>query len=204
MKYMHDAFHRPSQLNKRVEMVVYVLIAVSILLLIPELTLGSTHELVLTLKPLDEALLWFFGVEVSLRVLSFRPPALDFYSPRVIKGLKFHLMGRLRFCLRPLVLIDLITVLALVPALRGFRAIRLLRLLRGAKLFRYSSPFLGLARALSENRLLYALGFSLVGAATIVGGITIYLVERGTNPTLQSLGDGLWWALVTLTTRSTS
>ena len=37
--------------------------------------------------------------------------------------------------------------LALVPALRGLRAVRLLRLLRAASLFRYRTPFAGLARA---------------------------------------------------------
>jgi len=194
------AFHEPGPLQRRVEGCVYLLIALSITILAIDIVRGSDDPLVKALRPVDTGLLWIFGVEVMLRILSYRPPALDFYAPRAIRHMSFHVGGRLRFCLRPLVLIDLITVLAVVPALRGLRAVRLLRLLRAVRFFRYSNPFSRLARALVDNRLLYALGFSLLGAATLIGGITVFLIEREANPQINHLADGIWWALVTLTT----
>jgi voltage-gated potassium channel len=197
---IHRAFHKPGILQRRVEISIYILIALSIGILCIDIIRGSDDPLVQALEPLDTGLLWIFVFEVSLRILSYRPPALDFYAPRAIRHLRFHVGGRLKFCLRPLVLIDLITVLAVVPALRGLRAIRLLRLLRATRFFRYSNPFSGLARALADNRLLYALGFSLLGAGTVIGGITIFLIERETNPQINHVSDGVWWALVTLTT----
>jgi voltage-gated potassium channel len=97
-------------------------------------------------------------------------------------------------------LIDIVTVLALVPALRGLRVLRLLRLLRTAHLFKYANPFFGITRAFQEDRLLFTFAFSVLGIETILGGLTLYLVERGANPEINDVGDGLWWALVTITT----
>lgn len=48
--------------------------------------------------------------------------------------------------------------------------------------------------------MLFTFAFSALGAATLLGGTSIYLIEVGRNPTIQTLGDGIWWALVTLTT----
>jgi len=30
--------------------------------------------------------------------------------------------------------------------------------------------------------------------------VLFYAVEQGTNPNILSIGDGIWWAIVTLTT----
>jgi voltage-gated potassium channel len=40
----------------------------------------------------------------------------------------------------------------------------------------------------------------MIGFTTVLGGLIIYTIEVDRNPELNSLGDGLWWALVTLTT----
>ena len=199
---LHRAFHEPETRAYRwTEVAVYVLIAVSLLPLALELSLGRQNPLVVALEPLDKIVLWFFGFEVAARILSYRPPALEFYRPSRVARARSHVLGRLAFCAQPLVLIDLLTVLALVPALRALRALRLLRLVRVAKLVRYASPFAGLARAFQENRMLYAFAFSLFGLAVGIGGMTIFLVEGGEkNPSVKSLGDGMWWAIVTLTT----
>ncbi|MEE2789789.1 MAG: ion transporter [Myxococcota bacterium] len=194
------AFHEPGHIRRRTDLFVYALISISVLLLGLEILLPPNTPVLKTLAPVDQFLLWFFGAEISLRIISYRPPALDFYAPSAIQHVRFHIMGRLRYCSHPMVLIDILTVLALVPALRSLRAIRLLRLLRGARLFVFSNPFAGLARAFADNRMLYAFGFSLLGAATVLGGITIFLIERGQNDRIHTVADGLWWALVTLTT----
>jgi voltage-gated potassium channel len=99
-----------------------------------------------------------------------------------------------------LIIIDIVTVAALVPAMRGLRILRLLRLIRTAELFRYSRPFGGLGRAFRENSLLFTFALAVLGVTVVLGGSTLTLVERDLNPTVDSLGDGIWWALVTVTT----
>lgn len=195
------AFHDPTSRAQRwIEGGIYLCIAVSVAILCLELWWGLGDPRVIGLQPLDDVLVWIFIVEIVLRVATYRPPELGFFVPKAMRRARIEILGRLKFCFRPLVLIDIITVLAVVPALRGLRAVRLLRLLRGTRVFRYSNPFGSLARAFEENALLFGLGLSLLGASTIVGGITLFFVEHGVNAKMQTIGDGIWWALVTLTT----
>ena len=197
---LHDAFHEPSSLiYRRVQPLIWFLILFSILLFVLEFTVGDDTELG-WVQYIDRIVLGIFAIEFLLRVGTFRPPRLDFFAFKPHEQIRIHITGRLIYCLQPLNLVDLLTVLALVPALRGLRALRLLRLIRTSKFFRYSQPFQGLLRALAENSLLFAFGASLLGGATIVGGISIYLVERTANKDINAISDGLWWAIVTLTT----
>lgn len=203
---VHAAFHRPDTgLYRWVQGTVWTLIALSVALFLVELSLvgrggARVGRWLGLLHAADRVILWIFAVEIALRIASFRPPAVDFFEHSRGGRLAAHLRGRLRFCLRPLTLIDVLTVAALVPELRGLRAVRLLRLLRTPRVFRYSQPFQGLARAFQENSLLFTFAFSLLGTAVLLGGTSLYLVEHVTNPSIDSLTDGLWWALVTITT----
>lgn len=198
---LHTMFHRPSAaLYRRTERWLYGLIALSVSLVGLEVGLGSEHPWVQLTAPIDFGLLIIFGAELAGRIGSYRPPALDFYSEHRLGRLRAHLFARLRYCLQPLMLVDIITVLALVPALRGLRAARLLRLLRARRIFKYSNPFGLMARAIQENRLVFAFGLTMLGMSTLAGGISVYLIEHGSNGKIDNLGDGIWWALVTLTT----
>jgi voltage-gated potassium channel len=199
--FLHAAFHDPrTRAYQVVESIVWALILLSIVLLIAEPFFedGSRGDLVL--QQLDRGLLWIFAIEVSTRILTYRPPELEVFNKPPLARLRTAVFGRLRFALTPMMLVDILTVLALVPALRGLRVLRLLRLLRTAKLFRYANPFQGLTHAFEEDRLLFTFAFSVLGTETILGGISLYLVERSYNTEISSIGDGLWWALVTITT----
>ena len=201
MDALHRAFHaQGTRTFELTERVVWVFIVLSILLFIVDLQLDEGVALKATLARVDDVLLLGFALELILRVTSYRPPELKLFDKRYATRLRIHVTGRLRYLLRPLQLADLLTVLALVPALRGLRAIRLLRLVRSAGVFRYSHPLRGISRAFQENVLLYAVGFGLLGTATIIGGLSIYLVEVKANPAIASVADGIWWAIVTLTT----
>lgn len=199
IELLSAAFHRPgTRAYATVEAAVWALIGLSILLVGIEVARGEPVTGVLA--QLDWIILVLFGIELVLRVATFRPVALDVLKLTPRERLYHHVVGRLVFCLSPLVLIDIITVLAVVPALRGLRAMRLLRLLRTLRFWRYSSPFLGFTRAFQENALLYVLAFSTLGTEVLVGGVTITQAERGYDSAITNLSDGMWWALVTLTT----
>jgi voltage-gated potassium channel len=85
-----------------------------------------------------------------------------------------------------------------VPAqgARVLRAARLLRFVRGAAV---AAMGLRMARdALRHRRFHYV----LLATAVIVtlGAICIYTAEHGTNKSIATLDDALWWAIVTTTT----
>ncbi|MEM6961632.1 MAG: potassium channel family protein [Myxococcota bacterium] len=199
---LRDGFHRENTRAYRLtNAVVWALILASVALLIVEPLLPGNPRLTAAVQRFDKLLLGLLVLELILRVSTYSPPELRMFRQPPLGTLRTHLLGRLRYCLQPLNLIDLVTVLALVPALRGLRALRLLRLARSAKLFRYSNPLEGLAHAFADNRMLFSVVMSLFVVETILGGVSFYLVERGHAGTqVQTLGDGIWWALVTLTT----
>ncbi len=201
---LQAAFHRPkTRVYRVVEGVVYFLVLLSLALLGLE-AIPQSHDwpgLHSVARRIDLVVLGLFAIELTLRVLTYHPPQLDVFEMTFPQRVKTHLKGRLRFLLRPMQLVDLAAVIAVVPGLRGLRMLRLLRLVRTSRFFRYSNPFRGLMHAFESNRLLFTFAYSVLAVETILGGLTIYLVERGVpGAQIASPADGLWWALVTLTT----
>lgn len=195
----HDT-HAPS--HRVLHGIIWALVAVSVLLVMADIwgpAEFSRHPAVVLL---DRAVLILFTIELTLRVLTYHPPALEFWSRGYLGRLRLHLQERLRYLFTPMMLIDLVTVLALVPALRGLRVLRLLRLIRVRSWFKHSNPLQGTLRAFHENRLLYFAAYSLLAVGTVLGGLTIYLIEGvdHSNPGIDSVLDGMWWSIVTLTT----
>ena len=198
---LHAAFHQPeTRLYRYVQSTVWSLIVASVLLLVVEAFLPESTGFLEILEAGDRVLLSIFAVELLGRVLTFRPPVLAVYRRSSFSLLWASLLGKIGYLARPIMLVDLLAVAALVPELRGLRALRLLRLLRSTPLFRYRNPFAIVMQAFEESRLLFVLAFSVLGLVTVLGGITIYLVEVGANDSITTLLDGLWWALVTVTT----
>jgi voltage-gated potassium channel len=197
---LHRAFHQPGTPAFRwVDGIVWVLIAISIALFAVDLAWpDAPYPRVIAW--VDLVILAAFGVELTLRVLTWRPPDVGFYERSLPAEIWAQIRGRIAFLLQPLNLVDLLVVISAVPALRGLRALRLLRLVRAVRLFRYANPITDTIAAFRANRLLYQAAFTFLGAVTTVGGLSLYLVERNHNPGVQTIADGLWWALVTLTT----
>jgi voltage-gated potassium channel len=74
------------------------------------------------------------------------------------------------------------------------------------QLARFTLAFIGLRRVLERAggifdrfRLLDEL-IALTLVITAAGGVLVYELEASVNPKLATLGDGLWWALVTVST----
>jgi len=198
---LHAAFHEPStRIYRWVQGIVWALIVLSISLLVVEGVLPENNPASPVLQGLDRGILVLFAIEILLRVATYQPPALKVFRRAPIGRLRAQVLARLGFIMRPMMLVDILSVLALFPELRGLRALRLLRLLRTSRVFRYHNPFAIVLQALEENGLLFAFAFSVLGVTTVLGGVTIYLVEGKANPGMQTVGDGIWWALVTVTT----
>ena len=200
LKLLHAAFHvRASRSYVITQTVVWILIGLSIVLLILDAFVDRGDVGWATFVAVDHAILIFFAIEWVLRVGTYGAPDLRVFNEPPWRRLRIQLWARLRFAATPMQLIDLLAVLAVFPGLRGLRALRLLRLLRTATAFRYANPFTSFVQAVESNSLLFTFAFAVLGLETLVGGITLFLVEAPQQPGL-SLGDGFWWALVTITT----
>jgi len=112
--------------------------------------------------------------------------------------------ARLRFALRPIMLIDLFAFLPfylqwIVPL--DLRVLRVLRLFRLLKLVRYSPALQTLGRVIADEcrALLGALLVMLV--LLLFASTVIYFLEREAQPDkFGSIPAAAWWALSTLTT----
>ena len=198
---VHAAFHDPeTKIYRVVQGAIWGLIVMSITLLIIEPFLPQTTAVTRPFRLIDDVLLGIFALEYVLRVGSFRPAELEVFQPGRLTSLRTHIIARIRFALRPLMLVDLLAVLTVFPELRGLRAVRLLRLLRTVPVFRYANPFASITRAFEENSLLFIFGFTVMFVETTIGGLSVYFIEKNANPNINSVFDGLWWALVTITT----
>lgn len=196
---LYAAHHRPrTTIYRWVQGAMWVLIFGAIGLVFFEL--GFKGPPPAWAGPVDRIILSIFAVDVALRIITFRPPALEVFRGSLAWRLKVHVFGRLRFMFKPLVLIDLITVLALWPALRVLRALRLLRLAAGLRFFKYSNPFLGALQSVGQSWLLYMSVFGFLVFAVVLGGMSLYFAEVGHNAHITKIADGFWWALVTITT----
>ncbi|MEN8163071.1 MAG: ion transporter, partial [Acidobacteriota bacterium] len=201
---IHAAFHQPeTQVYRVVQGFVWLLITGSIALIAAGLFFEPDSPTALELIRIDRLVLWLFLAEYILRLVSYRPPGLELFDRTPSNRLLYSAAKRFGYALSPLMLIDLATVLALAPQLRGLRALRLLRVLRFPRIFRRANPFRGVMLSFRENRLMFAFGLLMVSGATVLGGLTLFLIEgplAKENQTINSLGEGLWWALVTITT----
>jgi voltage-gated potassium channel len=112
--------------------------------------------------------------------------------------------ARLRFAMRPIMIIDLLAVLPfyLQPFFSvDLRALRVLRLFRLLKLVRYSPALQTLGRVIADEyrALLGALLVILI--LLLLSSTLIYFLERDAQPDkFGSIPAAAWWALATLTT----
>lgn len=113
---------------------------------------------------------------------------------------------RWRFLRSPLGVIDLVVLVVTVlpmflPGIAVLRLMRLLRLLMLAKLGRFSSAFLELARAIHQRRYELYVTIALASVLLLLGATSLYLIEGHIQPDkFGSIPRALWWSIITLTT----
>jgi voltage-gated potassium channel len=189
-----EAWHGPgglSPLNKALCALILVSSAVAVL---------ETESTIVSAAP------WLFDLaEVSFAIVFGAEYLARIYAAGADKRYA-GVLGRLRYMVTPMALIDLA---AIAPLYIGYvsndpvllRLCRLLRILRLAKLGRYSTALQHIDDAIMARK--HELGLSLVLTATIlmVSATLIYVFEAEGQPQqFGSIPRALWWAVVTLTT----
>jgi voltage-gated potassium channel len=112
-------------------------------------------------------------------------------------------MGRIKFMLTPLQIIDALAVFPLFvgPDLRFVRLFRVFRLIRVFKLTRYSKASAVIVRILRAKRDELVLAASIMLTALVMASCLMYYVENEANPDkFASIPATMWWSVATLTT----
>ena len=138
-----------------------------------------------------------FTVEYFLRVWScdvdpnYRNPAL----------------GRLRYCLTPLAIIDLMVILpfyldlAFAADHRFLRSLRVLWTLRLLKLHRYSESLQTIIDVIKAQERELAMSFTAIIFFMVLSSTTIYFLEHDVQPqNFPNIPATVWWSVLTMTT----
>lgn len=84
----------------------------------------------------------------------------------------------------------------------GMLAVRILRILRLLRIFKLHVSIREYARDsqefLERNRITEV--GSILGLTIVTGALGFFYAEQGVNPNVHSFRDGVWWAMVTVTT----
>ena len=120
--------------------------------------------------------------------------AKEFHLNLVIKK---ALSEKLKYMLTPSAIVDL---LAILPAYRPLRILRVFILFRVFKLLRYTKSINQFVDVIVNKKFeLLTLLFLLV-FIVFTSGIGIYILEADKNPQIHTLFDGIYWAIVTIST----
>jgi voltage-gated potassium channel len=125
-------------------------------------------------------------------------------DPRI--GVGNPVTGRLRFCMRPMSVIDLLSFLPyFVTLFTGgivdLRALRILRLLRLLKIARYSQAMPAMLGVLYAERRALLGSFILLLCTVCITGELMHLVEGPGQPDwFGTLPSAMYWAITTLST----
>ena len=173
-----------------------VLIILNVLAVILE-SVQSIHDAV------GELFFWFevlsvviFTVEYVLRIWSGVESAERSY--------RHPIFGRLRYAMRPLILIDLIVILPFYFSFLfgiDLRILRVMRLLRVFKLTRYSGAWSMFAAVIHGQRRPLIMAGYLLAITLVMAASLMYLAENEAQPVaFANIPAAMWWGLVTLTT----
>ncbi len=104
---------------------------------------------------------------------------------------------KLNYMITPAAIVDL---LAIFPAYRPLRVLRIFVLFRMLKLLRYTKSINQFVEVITNKRFeLLTLLFLLIFIVT-TAGIAMYVLEERINPEIDSLFDGIYWSLITIST----
>ncbi len=115
-------------------------------------------------------------------------------------------IGRLRFAMTPLALVDLLAILPfyltfITADLRMLRILRIFRLLRVAKTVRYSRTLQVFARVLVRSRMELLFTAFVMAVLLLLSACLMYFAENQAQPeAFSSIPAAMWWSIATLTT----
>jgi voltage-gated potassium channel len=188
-KRLHEIiFEADTTAGKWFDVILLVSISASVLIVILE----SVESIDQRFGPLFDALEWFFTILFSIE-----------YLMRL-----YVVLSPWRYATSFFGIIDLISILPtyfslFFPGHQYFlviRALRLLRIFRVFKLGHFLTEGDVIIRSLRASQPKITVFLTFIILVVLIIGSLMYLVEGGTNPGFSSIPQGMYWAIVTLTT----
>ena len=149
---------------------------------------------------------WFVAFEiVSIGIFTVEYALRLWTAPEDPRYAKGAIRGRLRYVLRPLMIIDFLAfapayLLPLLPFLDP-RPLRIFRLLRLLKIVRYSPALTTLGHVISAERRALLGTLILMLCVMCLSAEAMHIIEGAVQPDrFGTLPDAMWWAIVTLAT----
>ena len=150
---------------------------------------------------------WFYAFEIFTVVVFSIEYILRAWSIVEEPGYHGPILGRLKYLITPLALVDLIAVLpfflpALIPLdLRFVRVLRLIRLVRVMKLGHYSHSLAHISKVIKSKRSELAASLFILAVLLLFASTIMYYVEHDAQPqSFRSIPAAFWWGIETLTT----
>jgi len=160
-----------------------------------------------TVKEIEErfasALYWFEVISIVVFSLEYLARLWSCVSQKEYAN---PVIGRIRFIIKPLSVIDLLAFLPfylwfVTIDLRFIRALRLFRIFRIAKLGRYSSSMRLLGLAIRNKKEDLVITMLVMVLLVVLASSFMYYAENEAQPDkFPDIPTTMWWAVVTLTT----
>ncbi len=156
-----------------------------------------------TVKPIYLAYRFWFDAFETFSVIVFTVEyALRLWACTVLPEFSHPIFGRIRYALKPLLIVDLLAILPFyIPMigldLRILRILRIFRILRILKLERYFKAMSLIVRVFKRTMDQLVSALIVVGILLILVASLMYYIEPQTFP---SIPDAIWWGIVTLST----
>lgn len=183
-------------LNRIFHGILLALIIISSLLLIVE-SVDSFHESYsLYLYPLEVFTMVFFSLEYILRI----------YTCTEISKYKQSLLGRLRYVITPLMLIDLLSIIPFYLIIfssnySGFYIFSIFRVLRLFKAIRYVKAFKIIGKVFYIQREQLLVSFVFIIFVFVFASSIIYIAEKDAQPEkFSDIPSAMWYTVATITT----
>jgi len=160
-----------------------------------------------TVQPIGERFAVAFSlfeiISVTIFVIEY---VLRLWACRAERRFDRPLLGRLRFAVQPMLIVDLIAFLpALLPMVgvdtRAVRSLRLLRIFRVLKLTRYTQSLQLLATVFRRKSADLVIVTVALLVLLLIAASLMYAAENEAQPELYtSIPSTMWWSIATLTT----
>jgi len=192
-----DAAEADDPLSKRFGIFLIILIMVNVVAVVLESVAVLRLRWAGVFSTIETVSLVVFSIEYLLRVWSIVDNRWhqEYHRP---------FLGRLRFMLTPLAIIDLLAVAPFWLSMFfpvDLRFLRIMRLLRVLKLTRYSAATNLLFKVLRDEARVIGVAMFILFVMLVVTASATYLAENADQPeAFSNIPQAMWWAVVTVTT----